>query len=671
MGFEVSKRAKEINDRLELFMDEHIYPRERDYDEFTSNQDNLWKYPDWYEGLKNEAKKQDLWNLFLPKEYTPWSPGLTNVEIALLFETMSRAPWSQQIFNCNAPDRGNMEVLAKYGTPEQQKEWLDPLLAGEIRSAYAMTEPDVASSDATNMELEILRDGDEYVLNGRKWWTTNVITPKCKLMLVMGKSNPGNSRHTQHSTILVPTDTPGVEIVRSLRDSDGGNAFISRLFTLTITFLFLLTVLGIVFAPQIVNIYAPDYAGRTEFDITVSLMRYCLPQIFFLGLFALLGQIANAKGKFGPMMWAPVINNLITIALFAFLLSNNQNLSVNNISDDQLLWLGLGTTAGYLAQAVILFPVIIKSGVKLSLKFDWVNAQIIKSFKLAGWSFVYALISQLSYLVTINIATSAAINASSDGITTGVGYTPYANAYLVLILPHSIIAVSIVTALLPKISNLVIDKKYLEITNSMSMAMKLIGLFTVPAAILFFAFGELVSNVLYFGISTQDANYLGLTLAAFAFGLIPVSINLVLLRGLNAFENLKSQVLGNLIMNLISVALSLLAANYLEPKYVTVGLAAIFTIHYFIGAGISFYLVKRHQIHLPVLKITTFYLKLILIFGLVITPIWLLRERFAGGNLIQLIGVVSVSVVLYFLILKLLKIAEVTSLIKVIKAGRQ
>jgi putative peptidoglycan lipid II flippase len=369
------------------------------------------------------------------------------------------------------------------------------------------------------------------------------------------------------------------QIVRSLRDSDGGNAFISRLFTLTITFLFLLTVLGIVFAPQIVNIYAPDYAGRTEFDITVSLMRYCLPQIFFLGLFALLGQIANAKGKFGPMMWAPVINNLITIALFAFLLSNNQNLSVNNISDDQLLWLGLGTTAGYLAQAVILFPVIIKSGVKLSLKFDWVNAQIIKSFKLAGWSFVYALISQLSYLVTINIATSAAINASSDGITTGVGYTPYANAYLVLILPHSIIAVSIVTALLPKISNLVIDKKYLEITNAMSMAMKLIGLFTVPAAILFFAFGELVSNVLYFGISTQDANYLGLTLAAFAFGLIPVSINLVLLRGLNAFENLKSQVLGNLIMNVISVALSLLAAAYLEPKYVTVGLAAIFTIH--------------------------------------------------------------------------------------------
>jgi len=217
MAYQIGEKAKAIHERLKIFMEQHIYPREKDYDEFTSNHENLWQYPDWYEDLKKEAKKQELWNLFLPKEYAPWSPGLTNVEIAVLFETMSRAAWAQQVFNCNAPDRGNMEVLAKYGTPEQQKEWLDPLLDGKIRSAYAMTEPDVASSDATNMELEIKRDGDEYVLNGRKWWTTNVINPHCKIMLVMGKSNPGNSRHTQHSTILVPTDTPGVEIVRSLR----------------------------------------------------------------------------------------------------------------------------------------------------------------------------------------------------------------------------------------------------------------------------------------------------------------------------------------------------------------------------------------------------------------------------------------------------------------------
>ena len=217
MGFELSARAEDLNERLKVFMDEHIYPRERDFEEFTIDQNNLWQYPDWYQGLKDEAKKQGLWNLFLPEEYKPWSPGLTNLEIAPLFETMSRSAWAQQIFNCNAPDRGNMEVLAKYGTPEQQKQWLEPLLAGDIRSAYAMTEPDVASSDATNMELKIERDGDEYVLNGRKWWTTGVIGSACKVMLVMGKSNPDGPRHQQHSTILVPTDTPGVTMSRSLR----------------------------------------------------------------------------------------------------------------------------------------------------------------------------------------------------------------------------------------------------------------------------------------------------------------------------------------------------------------------------------------------------------------------------------------------------------------------
>ncbi|MDG1446060.1 MAG: acyl-CoA dehydrogenase family protein [Porticoccaceae bacterium] len=217
MGFELTPRAEDLNNRLTAFMEEHIYPREHDYEQFTGDHNNLWQYPDWYQGLKDEAKKQGLWNLFLPEEYKPWSPGLTNLEIAPLFETMSRSAWSQQIFNCNAPDRGNMEVLAKYGTPEQQEQWLLPLLAGDIRSAYAMTEPDVASSDATNMELKIERDGDEYVLNGRKWWTTNVIGSACKVMLVMGKSNPDAPRHQQHSTILVPTDTPGVKMSRPLK----------------------------------------------------------------------------------------------------------------------------------------------------------------------------------------------------------------------------------------------------------------------------------------------------------------------------------------------------------------------------------------------------------------------------------------------------------------------
>ena len=229
MGFEVNEKVSAINAQLQAFMEAHIYPREHDWNTWTLNQDNLWQTPPWFDELRVKAKDEGLWNLFLPHEYQPWSPGLTNVEIAPLFETMSKVIWAQAVFNCNAPDRGNMEVLAKYGTLEQQEQWLNPLLAGEIRSAYAMTEPQVASSDATNMELEIKRDGDEYVLNGRKWWTTNAINPRCKIMLVMGKSNPENDRHRQHSTILVPRDTPGVKLVRELRvfdnlHSPGGEA---------------------------------------------------------------------------------------------------------------------------------------------------------------------------------------------------------------------------------------------------------------------------------------------------------------------------------------------------------------------------------------------------------------------------------------------------------------
>ena len=229
MGFDVSEKVQTLNIKLERFMQDHVYPREHDWQTFTLDQKNLWQVPDWFDGLREKAKAAGLWNLFLPHEYAPWSPGLTNVEIAPLFETMSKVIWAQSVFNCNAPDRGNMEVLAKYGTPEQQDKWLKPLLAGEIRSAYAMTEPQVASSDATNMELEIRRDGDEYILNGRKWWTTNAVGERCQVMLVMGRSNPDAPRHQQHSTILVPRDTPGITMVRALTvfdsyHSPGGEA---------------------------------------------------------------------------------------------------------------------------------------------------------------------------------------------------------------------------------------------------------------------------------------------------------------------------------------------------------------------------------------------------------------------------------------------------------------
>lgn len=215
MNFEYSEKSKALQKRVDDFMQEHIFPHEQPYQEFVEH--NTWKiYPE-QERLKQLAKDAGLWNLFLPEDYGKFSPGLTNLEYAPLAELMGRILWSSQIFNCSAPDTGNMEVLAKYGTPEQQDRWLTPLINGEIRSAFLMTEPDVASSDATNIQTSIVREGDEYVINGRKWWSTGAMNPNTKVYIVMGKTDPSAPRHAQQSMIIVPADTPGVRVVRPLR----------------------------------------------------------------------------------------------------------------------------------------------------------------------------------------------------------------------------------------------------------------------------------------------------------------------------------------------------------------------------------------------------------------------------------------------------------------------
>lgn len=216
MNFDHSDKVKALLARVEAFMDAHIYPHEADYYHWVHDAANLWQEWPKMDALKDKARAKGLWNLFLPHDYGAFSPGLTNLEYAPLAELMGRVPFSSQVFNCSAPDTGNMEVLAKFGSPAQQDRWLKPLLAGEIRSAYVMTEPQVASSDATNLELSILPDGDDYVINGRKWWISNAMHPRCDLFIVMGKTLFDNPRHAQHSQIIVPRNTPGVRVVRHL-----------------------------------------------------------------------------------------------------------------------------------------------------------------------------------------------------------------------------------------------------------------------------------------------------------------------------------------------------------------------------------------------------------------------------------------------------------------------
>ena len=229
MNFDYSNKSIEIQQKLSAFIEEHIVPVEAEYIAFQADANNMWQRFPKIEMLKQKAKDAGLWNLFLPNNYGDLSPGFTNLEYAPLAEIMGKKIWISEIFNCSAPDTGNMEVLAKYGNATQKEKWLTPLMNGEIRSAFLMTEPDVASSDATNIETSIELDGDEYVINGRKWWSSGAMDPHCKVAIVMGKTDVKAARHQQQSMVLVPMDTPGLKIIRPLSvlgfyDSPEGHA---------------------------------------------------------------------------------------------------------------------------------------------------------------------------------------------------------------------------------------------------------------------------------------------------------------------------------------------------------------------------------------------------------------------------------------------------------------
>ncbi|UEM01629.1 acyl-CoA dehydrogenase family protein [Skermanella rosea] len=213
-SIQTASDASGLRDRLLAFMDLHIYPNETVWHEQHAAQADRWQAPPIVEELKAKAREEGLWNLFLPD--SEMGAGLSNSDYAPLCEIMGRSFMAPEIFNCSAPDTGNMEVLVRYGTPEQKERWLKPLLAGEIRSCFAMTEPEVASSDATNIECRIERDGDHYVVNGRKWWSSGANDPRCRIAILMGKTDPSAPKHRQQSMILVPFDTPGVEVVRPL-----------------------------------------------------------------------------------------------------------------------------------------------------------------------------------------------------------------------------------------------------------------------------------------------------------------------------------------------------------------------------------------------------------------------------------------------------------------------
>ena len=461
------------------------------------------------------------------------------------------------------------------------------------------------------------------------------------------------------------------QLVRSFADEDGCDGFASRLVTTISGILLLLVVVGVLFAPALVRLYAPEFSTvgfEAENQIAITFTRYCLPQMFFLGLFTMLGQVANARGSFAPLMWAPIANNLVVIAVFASVLIFQNSITIETITDSQIQLLGWVTTLGIVVQALILIPVVKRSGIHLRIRFGLHGLG--KSFSLAGWTLVYILISQLGYLVTVNVATSAAVRSSQEGVTTGVGFTPFTAAYYIMLLPYSIVTISIVTALLPHLAKLAIEKNVIEVHKQLIRTIKMVGVITVPSSVAFFFFGPLMTQSLYFGISLEDSRYIGHVLSALSLGLVAFSINLILIRGFNAFEDTRTQVISILIINIISVALSYVFLYTLSSQRVTIGLGVAFSVSYIVGLFITLRLIKKHIGKLSVSSFTRHHAKLFIasffamapLFALVYLLEWESADSPALLRAFRLCLILATSGVLYFFFTKLFKISEIATL---------
>jgi putative peptidoglycan lipid II flippase len=459
------------------------------------------------------------------------------------------------------------------------------------------------------------------------------------------------------------------QLVRSFDHEDGGDDFASRLITTISLILLVLVSLGMYFAPALVRLYAPEFfttGFETEQEIAIAFTRYCLPQIFFLGLFTMLGQVANARGSFGPLMWAPIANNLVGIALFGGFLLFSPGIDISSITANQVALLGWGTTFSVVVQALVLVPVIRKLGISIKPKLG--VSGLGKSFNLAGWTLVYVLISQLGYLVTVNVATTAAVRSAQEGVVTGVGYTPYTYAYFVMLLPYSIVTISIVTAILPHISKLALDGKRDEVKEQLIRAIRLVGVITVPSAVAFLLFGPLITESIFIGIPAEDSRYIGYVLSAFSFGLVAFSINLILIRGFNAFEDTRTQVISILVINAFSVAMSYLFLYFLKTQWVTVGLGVAFSASYLIGLLVTLGLLKKHVGKLAISEFFGQHLRLLIASLLAMVPLFIMTQYISWFSTDltravkagELLVVMVVAFFTYILAAKALHIEEIS-----------
>ena len=363
------------------------------------------------------------------------------------------------------------------------------------------------------------------------------------------------------------------QLVRRMeKDDDGGNAYADRLITLTGSVLLALSILAVVAAPWIVDLYTPADYPQSQYDLAVAFARLCLPQIFFYGAYTMLSQVLNARGTFGAPMFAPIANNVVAITTFVLfiIVAGTSAAADGALTTGQVLLLGVGTTAGVVVQAAILVPVLGRAGYRWRPRFDWKGQGLGKAAKLAGWTIGLVLVNQITYIVITRLAAQANVDAAASGAT-AAGITTYQKAHLVFMLPHSVITISIVTALLPALSRLAHEGKLKEVGEDVAGAMRLVAALVVPIAAMLFVLGSDVSVLLFgYGAATTDqAAVMGDVVSIFMIGLLPFTLFYVLLRGFYAMEDTRTPFVVTVIFSVIMLALVLWLFTFLTDLGVT------------------------------------------------------------------------------------------------------
>ncbi|MEQ7010391.1 murein biosynthesis integral membrane protein MurJ [Actinopolymorpha sp. B17G11] len=391
------------------------------------------------------------------------------------------------------------------------------------------------------------------------------------------------------------------QLVRAMKnDPDGGQAFGQRLLTLTAIVLAGMSVVAVLFAPALVSVYASDdlleQANRPYFTLAVTFAWYCLPQIFFYGLYIIFGQILNARGRFGPMMWSPILNNLIAIAVFGTFIVVSDADSPQSIDGGDIALLGLGSTLGIALQALCLVPVLRKAGFRLRPRFDFRGGGVGRSGKLAAWTIGYVLINQLWFVTATRLTTGVGAEALTVyGAEQGYGLTPYLNAYLILMLPHAVITVSIVAALLPRMSLAAAENDPAQVRSDLSHGLRLTAVAIIPAAVAFLALGPDMTVALFMHgqVDEASARFMGYVLMGFALGLIGFSSQHIMLRGFYAYEDTRTPVFIQILVVAASAACAITAYAVLPVQWKTVGIAVSYGVGYWLGFFASIAVLRR------------------------------------------------------------------------------